>query len=451
MSHGTTEKITDPVDIEFINLVRVLHDSGLNLNGDYMESRERQEYRKGSHNSMEAFLSLLFDCMIDEEKEDINPFHIEWEKKPQTNRESLKQFMKKNRPLAQDKLLNIAEIAKIDILQANMDMALRNMKPVEKARLISMLKEYYAKIDAEIDIGVSLSQFICNKIQIYLDTKSGKISANPDFYNLGSVILRPRTVSEANTKKYAPRLIMACHNICPVRGCVNQLSRTFDDGQNVPVCDIARISPDDGEDYENLIPLCHDHYDEYIQLTDEPNEESVFYNLGQRKKMFTKRESIDFTLSEHKVRERLDRLIQELNLCNFDDILRQAEEVKDSPDYELVYDPKRIDEKIKPDDRHSIELLEKISRDVTRYYPFVKNRLSELNEDKEINEDKLRRSIKALYEDLSDKNLIGYSMDYSEIIEAISKWMHDVTDEDIDDCKIIISCFIQSCEIFRPI
>ena len=70
---------------------------------------------------------------------------------------------------------------------------------------------------------------------------------------------------------------------------------------------------------------------------------------------------------------------------------------------------------------------------------------------KEINEDKLRRSIKALYEDLSDKNLIGYSMDYSEIIEAISKWMHDVTDEDIDDCKIIISCFIQSCEIFRPI
>lgn len=174
-----------------------------------------------------------------------------------------------------------------------------------------------------------------------------------------------------------------------------------------------------------LCKSCHKIYD-----TDKTLEEyNTLYNL--KKKLIVKRELktkfIDYKI-ENEVKEIIDILDDEEYVLN--------NETK------FEYTPKVIDEKMK---KSKLSLRKDIKSNVKDYYSVIKSKLTEIEKLKISQSEKISLEFKLYFLELKDKT----DLSQENIFEEMINWLERKTKKSRNSCKIVVSFFIQNCEVFE--
>ena len=88
-------------------------------------------------------------------------------------------------------------------------------------------------------------------------------------------------------------------------------------------------------------------------------------------------------------------------------------------------------------------LLDEVMRNVTRYYLFIEKNMKQLVKQEVFSDELLRAQIKVSYQKLAKKNLPA-----ELIYQLLAERLQSITKQDVRYCYIVISYFIQSCEVF---
>lgn len=140
--------------------------------------------------------------------------------------------------------------------------------------------------------------------------------------------------------------------------------------------------------------------------------------------------------------EVLDKMIIQEDIKK---IINKLNNLDSSINSELKYDPVKIDKKIKEE---FLLLKRKVKNNVTEFYPFIfdefkKNEVIKNNNSYEV----ICSEVKAAY--LSIKKMTD---DQNIIFNKMVEWLKFKTQEITNDaCEIVISYFIQNCEVFDEI
>ena len=84
-------------------------------------------------------------------------------------------------------------------------------------------------------------------------------------------------------------------------------------------------------------------------------------------------------------------------------------------------------------------------------YNLVDNNLKNLNKEQVIRQRVFSAQIKNLFIDFDETIVDGEPLSQTVIFDNLVRWLHENTDEDMEICAIVISYFIQSCEVFDVI
>ena len=79
------------------------------------------------------------------------------------------------------------------------------------------------------------------------------------------------------------------------------------------------------------------------------------------------------------------------------------------------------------------------------------NNLKNLNKEQVIRQRVFSAQIKNLFIDFDETTVDGEPLSQTVIFDNLVRWLHENTDEDMEVCAIVISYFIQSCEVFDVI
>jgi hypothetical protein len=121
-----------------------------------------------------------------------------------------------------------------------------------------------------------------------------------------------------------------------------------------------------------------------------------------------------------------------------------TEEIDLSKEDILKYDPKEIDRKV--NDTITILTKRKIHRNVQDYFQIVKSKFIELDKITPLTTETISAQIKTHYLLLCKEHK---EVNQKIIFDALVSWLSKRTKQDNDEAsEIIISYFIQNCEVF---
>jgi hypothetical protein len=125
-----------------------------------------------------------------------------------------------------------------------------------------------------------------------------------------------------------------------------------------------------------------------------------------------------------------------------EEVLREITLIDDTGDFGLKTEPVKVERKIT--DRR---LKEKALSHVTRLYEAVNSALDRMSGENKLNVDKFAKSIRRMYEDASET-----ITSQSEIYNLLVTRLYEQTGRKYREaCEIIISYFVQRCEVFDEI
>lgn len=260
----------------------------------------------------------------------------------------------------------------------------------------------------------------CNEIllKIISDIASGKKESSITNTNAGQKDLE---------QKYGLRLLQECKNICPCPNCSTSLYIKKGE-ESQPYFQIIQINPKTSNDrFANLLAVCP----ACAQKFEIEKTQDDILTLVEIKQRLQENEEIQEIANSEKIDTELSNLIN--NILNATET--ELEKLK--------YNPVEVKEKFLPNEHL---LKDEIIPRVAKYYNFISEKLKQKVETKNFNENKFRRSVKRLYEDLEEKG-IGKT----KIFEAISERFYNITNDNFTACQILTSYFVQSCEIFSEI
>ena len=189
---------------------------------------------------------------------------------------------------------------------------------------------------------------------------------------------------------------------------------------------IARINAGKTSTYENLIAMCHDCFQSYV-FKHRKTEEKELQTI---KKLQDNARSTRRALDEVAIEKGITQVIENLS------------KAKPCQLRELNYDAVSVPEKI--DENLHFFLVYEVTGHVAKYFLFIEKTMQDMVRRKQFSDDLLRAQIKESYRKLSDKK-ISPELIYS----ALSERLRNITKQDIRFCYIVISYFIQSCEVFN--
>lgn len=191
--------------------------------------------------------------------------------------------------------------------------------------------------------------------------------------------------------------------------------------------DVKKLSSDVNH-INNFIALCkgcHKIYD-----TDKTFEEyNILYNL--KKKLIVKRK-LKTRFIEYKIENEVKEII---------DILDDEDYVLDN-ETKFEYTLKVIDEKMK---ESTLSLRKDIKANVKDYYSVIKSKLAEIEKLKISQSEKISLEFKLYYLELKDKT----DLSQEDVFEEMINWLKKKTKKSRNSCKIVVSFFIQNCEVFE--
>jgi hypothetical protein len=172
--------------------------------------------------------------------------------------------------------------------------------------------------------------------------------------------------------------------------------------------------------------VCHDCFQSYVFKHKKAEEKE----LQIIKKLQTDARSTRCTLDEVAIEKGITQVIEKLSKAKPDELTEL--------NYDAVSVPEKIDETL-----HHF-LVHEVKGNVVKYFLFIKQTMKDVVQRKQLSDSLLRAQIKESYRKLSDKK-ISPELIYS----SLSERLRNITKQDIRFCYIVISYFIQSCEVFN--
>lgn len=223
-------------------------------------------------------------------------------------------------------------------------------------------------------------------------------------------------------------LLMAeAGSICPNDGCTKSLF-VNENGHLGMLYDIAIIDPAlPKDDLGNMIVMC-------------PTC-CTKYNLGKTAEMVSRMKAIKQALVDaYEAREITSEQNVEQSVRN---VLEKIPNLPRPMNVDLNYDPVPVRRKIEADNS---SLYLKAQGHVNVYYSAVDEVFRQMEAEGRLRFKSFCYQVRINYLNLKDK---GY--DQRKIYFEMTKWLHNATNEEWDSCEIVISYFVQKCEVFDVI
>jgi hypothetical protein len=186
----------------------------------------------------------------------------------------------------------------------------------------------------------------------------------------------------------------------------------------------------DPNDITNLICLCVECHTIY----DKPKTVEEYRKLVVKKRALLTKKSAKDLWNETKVEIEILALIEHLSS---DDLEIDGQDI-------LKYDPKTIDDKTS----QSLPYLSrrKIHRDVQDFYYFIKEKFIEIDKSQPLTSEIISNQVRTHYLLLTKK--FGAAQQ-KEVLDGMVSWLAKRTNQDsYEASEIVISYFIQNCEVF---
>lgn len=179
---------------------------------------------------------------------------------------------------------------------------------------------------------------------------------------------------------------------------------------------------------DNLIPLCHSCHGKF----DKPRTIPEYRHLLEIKKRYISRAGQESLWTDHNLEFEIREVIEALYEENF-----VVESI-----IEISYEPSQIDDKV--DDTISRPTVRKIKNNVTDYFTSVKSHLSGIDKKSPGFSDIVSLQVKAYF--LKQKQL---GLEQQAIFDNLVSWINIKTKpRSIDAAEILVSFFVQNCEVF---
>ena len=257
--------------------------------------------------------------------------------------------------------------------------------------------------------------------------KSLEYIVNPELEN-DRKIRQAQHYSDKAKGNFGSGLVDDCKYTCSMSLCGKHLQTLGIHNQSVADYEIILIDESKGLTYDNLIAVCHECFQKYTLSHTNADEK----NLKAIKKLQADARSSRQTLDDIEINKGIDLVIE--NLSN----------AKPSELKKLTYDPVSVSRKI--DENTSYFLVNDIKNNVTRYYQYIKNTMRNLSLKNVYSDDLIRAQMKESYKQLAAKKLSP-----EQIFYELSERIRRITKQDIRFCYIVVSYFVQSCEVFHDI
>lgn len=238
---------------------------------------------------------------------------------------------------------------------------------------------------------------------------------------------RATTISTAAKRNYGPSLLEDCKHTCSRPNCSNHLHTVSANHQTVDLYEVVKISGNQAE-YENLLALCPTCFSSF-SLKHTKKEES---ELRKIKKLQVQSASIKKTLRSVDIEYGIRKVIENLS---------RAKTIDMTP---LSFNVLTVNQKI--DKNTDPFLVNEVSNHVSLYFPFIEKSMQDEAKINAFDDDLLRQQIKSSYKKLAQKNYAP-SVIYQSLVDRLEQ----ITKQDARFCSIVISYFVQSCEVFDDI
>lgn len=227
--------------------------------------------------------------------------------------------------------------------------------------------------------------------------------------------------------KFGDYLINEANHVCPFPGCGRSLVVT-NAGKAANLYNVGLIDKKKAPTVENLLALCPHCYATY---SIDDNAKICKELNGVKKILVAHQQSVQL----------LDDLPLEKGIVG---VISKVKNLKEKDLADASLDPKEIKQKLKPADNMALYIT--VNTYVTTYY--VKLREIMMNADKrgDIDYDEVQDQMHAIY-----KRLKKAKKTKVEIFNEIAQKVHKVSLQEDIFCQIVVSYFIQSCEVFDAI
>lgn len=278
------------------------------------------------------------------------------------------------------------------------------------------LHGYNPNIEAD-NVSQIIADWVCEIIQ----TAAGVIKQDElDAH-------RQQKLSDDLKKKYGSYLLNEENEHCPFPGCGRLLVQTGA-GRVAPVYEVGLIDREKPPELNNLLAMC-------------PRCHAI-YTVDDDKKIRKELHTIKTVLVAHMLSGRmLDDLPLEKGIIG---VVRKVTALKEKDLYDAELDPKELKQKISPSDDMALYMMVKTY--VTTYFIRLKEIMTSLDKRGEIDYEAMQDQMHALYKRLKKSKKTSVEI-FSEIVEKV----HHVSLQDDIYCQIVVSYFIQSCEVFDAI
>ena len=294
-----------------------------------------------------------------------------------------------------------------------------NLSEETRALLAGDLQGYDSNLNPD-NVAETISYWITEIVQ----SKAGIVSQND------LQVRQQQQLSSALKAKYEDYLLGETGGSCPFPGCGKQLTITNNsvDGKAIHTYEVCLIDKEKPATPNNLLAVCPQCF--------------ATYQLNYGKKLSKELQAIKNVLSTHKkMVYLLDDLPLEKGIVG---VIIRIQKLSEKDLSNISFDPKEIRQKI--DSLKNLHLYLAVKNYVTTYFQQIEEIMKNLDKSGDIDYDEIQNQIHALYRRLKKANKSQYDI----FIEIAGK-IHRVTLQEDIYCQIIVSYFIQKCEVFDAI
>lgn len=228
--------------------------------------------------------------------------------------------------------------------------------------------------------------------------------------------------------RYGDYLLNETNGYCAFPGCGKKLS-VIANGKIAHAYEIVLIDKSKASTIDNLLAVC-------------PQCQATYTLDENNKKLMKELKGIKSVLSDHQ--QSVD-MLESLNLDKgITNVIKKAAKLGEKDLKDASLDPKEIKQKLSPTE--DAALYYTVNSYVTVYFRKIKEIMTNLDKRGEIDYEEVQNQIHAIYLRLKKKKKSRI-----EIFNEIADKIHRITLQDDIYCKIVVSYFVQSCEVFDAI
>lgn len=293
---------------------------------------------------------------------------------------------------------------------------INKLKQMPRELLAADLNGYDSAVTAD-NVGEKATQMLVGIIQ----TSAGLVPQDE--------LVQQRQMQMASDLKsrYGDYLFGETSGYCPFPGCGKELA-VSSTGKAIRIYEVGLIDRDKEAEPGNLLAMCPQCHATYLM---DDNKKVTKELMDVKKMLVAHRQSIRL----------LDDLPLEKGIIG---VIRKVRNLGEKDLEGASLDPKEIKQKLNPAKDTAIYII--VNGYVTTYFVKIREIMTNLDKRGEIDYDEMQDQIHAMYKRLSKARKSRMEI-FNEIVGKI----HRVTLQDEIYCQIVVSYFIQSCEVFDAI